>query len=72
MTGEIIVYRGYELRIDPGTPEHTVIIRAQGRFQFLAPPNFHSPGISRREQLINEAKAVVDALIDLPHTKKAD
>jgi hypothetical protein len=67
MTVEFIEYRGYELHIDPSSPELKVGIKKRG--SFITHPKV-SPDKAPREQLISEAKAVVDALIDPPHLKK--
>jgi hypothetical protein len=67
---EIIEYRGYELHIDPQGSGLKVTIRASGG-GFARPEIPHSPDKDRREELIAEAKATVDALLDPPHVKKA-
>ena len=66
---EIIDYRGYELHIDPQESGLKVGIRKAGSL-FLRPDIPYSPDKSKRDQLIAEAKAVVDALLDPPHVKK--
>jgi hypothetical protein len=69
MATEIINYRDYELHIDPHGSGLKVTIRATGG-AFARPEIPHSPDKSRREELIAEAKATVDALLDPPHEKK--
>lgn len=69
MPTEIIEYRGYDLHIDPQGSGLKVSIRATGG-AFARPEIAHSPDKSRRAELIAEAKATVDALLDLPHVKK--
>jgi hypothetical protein len=67
---EIIPYRGYELHIDPQGTGLKVMIRGGGGGGFARPEIAHDPDKSRREELIAEAKATVDALLDPPHINK--
>ena len=67
---EIIPYRGYELHIDPHGPGLKVTIRGAGGGGFARPEIAHDRDKNRREELIAEAKATVDALLDPPHVNK--
>jgi hypothetical protein len=69
MAKEIIKYRGYELHIDPDGAEVKVSIQREGSYIYhpKIPP---SSDKTRREQLIADAKALVDALLDPPHVRK--
>jgi len=69
MTAEIIEYRGYELHVASEGSGLKVMIRSSGG-GFAKPEIPRSRDKSRREQLIAEAKATVDALLDPPHEPK--
>jgi hypothetical protein len=68
MAIEIIEYRGFELLIDPEADGLTLVLKASGA-KFVRPMSA-VPGKPSREQLIAEAKASVDALLEPPHIKK--
>jgi hypothetical protein len=68
MAIEIIEYRGYELVIDPEADGLTLVLKASGA-KFVRPRSA-VPGNPSRQQLIDEAKASVDSLLDGPHIKK--
>jgi hypothetical protein len=70
MASEIIEYREYELHIAPYGSGLRVGIAAAGA-TFFRPEIPYSADKMRREQLIAEAKAIVDALLDPPHVKNA-
>jgi hypothetical protein len=67
---EIVHYRGYEPHVEPLGSGLKVFIRSSGGGGFARPEVPHSRDKSRREELIAEAKATVDALLDPPHVKK--
>lgn len=69
MAKEIVEYRGYELHIDPDGTELKVSIKGSASFSYH-PKIVYFPEKTRREQLIADAKALVDALLDPPHIKK--
>jgi hypothetical protein len=69
MAEEIIKYRGYEIHIDPDGAGLKVSIKGSGSFSYNPRIPFSSDK-TRREQLIADAKALVDALLDPPHVKK--
>lgn len=68
MPTEIIDYRGYELHINPEESGFKAKLKTTGA-EFVSQDVPHSPDKPRREQLIAEAKATVDALLDWPHDK---
>ena len=61
MASEIIDYRGYELHIEPTSPVSKRALENLDRF--LIARNFpYSENKTQREQMIAEAKAIVDTL----------
>jgi hypothetical protein len=69
MASEIIEYRGYELYIEAYGPGFKACIRKSGSL-FDRPELPYSEDKTQREQLIAEAMAIVDTLLDAPHKKK--
>ena len=69
MASEIIEYRGYELHIEPYESGLKTCIRKSGSL-FDRPELPYSEDKTQREQLIAEAMAIVDTLLDAPHKKK--
>jgi hypothetical protein len=65
MTCEIIHYRGFELHLDPQGSGLKAAIWLHGLY-FMQPAIPFSPDKSLREQLIAEAKSVVDRMFDRP------
>jgi hypothetical protein len=69
MASEIIEYRGYELYIESYGPGFKARIRKSGSL-FDRPELPYSENKTQREQIIAEAMAIVDTLLDVPHKKK--
>jgi hypothetical protein len=69
MASEIIEYRGYELHIEPYESGFKACIIKSGSL-FNRPELPYSENKTQREQMIAEAKAIVDTLLDAPHKKK--
>jgi len=61
MTSEIIEYRGYELHIEPYESGFKARLRKSGSL-FDRPELPYSENKTQREQMIAEAKAIVDTL----------
>jgi hypothetical protein len=66
LANEIINYRGYELHVGALRTGVRVSIRVPGSL-IVRPEIPFSPDESDRPRLISEAKAIVDALSDLPN-----
>jgi hypothetical protein len=69
MASEIIEYRGYELHIEPYESGFKACVRKSGSL-FDRPELPYSENKTQREQMIAEAKAIVDTLLDAPHKNK--
>jgi hypothetical protein len=70
MASEIIIeYRGYELHIEPYESGFKACVRKSGSL-FDRPELPYSENKTQREQMIAEAKGIVDTLLDAPHKKK--
>jgi hypothetical protein len=69
MASEIIEYRGYELHIELYESGFKARIRKSGSL-FDRPELPYSENKTQREQMIAEAMAIVDTLLDAPHKKK--
>jgi|SRR6266550_4521836 len=64
----LIEYRGYELHIEPYESGFKARIRKSGSL-FDRPELPYSENKTQREQMIAEAMAIVDTLLDPPHKK---
>jgi hypothetical protein len=65
----IQIYRGYELHINPAALGLMVVnIKSGAEFTIAVLPPIE--GKDRGEQLTEEAKATVAAILDSPHEKK--
>ena len=71
MASELIEYRGYELHIELCESGFKARIRKSGSL-FDRPELPYSENKTQREQMIAEAMAIVDTLLDAPHKKKQD
>ena len=69
MASEIIEYRGYELHIELYESGFKARIRKSGSL-FDRPELPYSENKTQREQMIAEAMAIVDTLLDAPDKKK--
>jgi hypothetical protein len=69
MACEVIEYRGYHLHIDPEGAKLRVSIEGAGHYEKQS-ETAHSEDMARREQLIAESKALVDALIAAPNPEQ--
>jgi hypothetical protein len=69
MASELIEYRGYELHIELYESGFKARIRKSGSL-FDRPELPYSENKTQREQMIAEAMAIVDTLLDAPHKKK--
>ena len=69
MASEIIEYRGYELHIELYESGFKARIRKSGSL-FDRPELPYSENKMQREQMIAEAMAIVDTLLDAPHKRK--
>jgi hypothetical protein len=69
MASEIIEYRGYEFHIELYESGFKARIRKSGSL-FDRPELPYSENKTQREQMIAEAKAIVDTLLDPPRKNK--